>query len=97
MLSSRPLYRVYDMLDEKWSDWEKRFAWYPRRLPFAEEHETHVAGMTVNHRVEGHRWIWMKHYYRRHRMHNLGMTAAGGIVYQEDYAFDLFDIMRKAE
>ena len=96
MLSSRPLHRVYDMLDEKWSDWEKRFAWYPRRLPFAEEHVTHVGGMTVNHRVEGHRWIWMKHYYRRHRMHNLGMTAAGGIVYQEDYAFDLFDIVRKA-
>ena len=97
-LSSIPYVgRVYDMLDAKWSDWEKRFAWYPCRIPVTEYRATDIGNITVNHsEVLGHRWVWLRHYYHRHRMHVLGMTANGGVVWQDDYAFDLFDIVRKA-
>ena len=99
MLNSIPyVNRVYDMFDAKWSDWEKRFAWYPRRIPVIEHRSKDIGNITVNHMSElGHRWVWLRHYYYRHRMDVLGMTVTGGIVYQDDYAFDLFDIVRKAQ
>lgn len=98
-VSSIPRYnRLLSAIDGEWSDWQEQFAWYPRKLKIT-EYETVPFGQaaTLSYRKDTvYRWIWLKKYWRRSRLEHTFIDTHGYMVYDEDYAFDLLDIIRKS-
>lgn len=79
----------------EWSDWQQRFAWLPKRLMLRESRLVSQEGVTFGWRGDARpKWIWLRQYWQRSRV-ELFVTAQGKLVYDHDYALDLFDIVRK--
>lgn len=97
-LRSRPFSHFFQLLDSEWTDWQEKFAWYPRRLKIGVYHTQpygNVATITTYENL-GYRWIWMKKYWHRQRYERMATSSVGGRVIEDDYAFDLFEIVQKS-
>lgn len=96
-LSSIPYsIRVWRGDRPQWGEWEERFAWYPQRIALSEDQLHDVGQITICNRVDaGHRWVWLKKYWQRQRLHQLAMIRDGKMVYEIDYAFDMYDLLTK--
>ena len=110
-LHNIPFFRVIDVVDGKWTDWQEKFAWWPRKLTI-QEYETQLKfeilvvkkpyfcvrlgiGGKVSYRKDPvYRWVWLRRYWRRSRLQLSYIDCI--LLCEDDYAFDLTDIVKKS-
>ena len=95
-LHNIPFFRVIDVIDGKWTDWQEQFAWWPRKLTI-QEYEIHRLGIggKVSYRKDPvYRWVWLRRYWRRSRLQLSYIDCI--LLCEDDYAFDLTDIVKKS-
>lgn len=79
------------MTSTHWSPWSEHYAFLPTRLRVTEWVRTN------NLEIQGEthtRWIWLKRYYKRQKL-AIYMTIDGAVT-DTEYAFDLFEILKKS-
>ena len=76
-----------------WSKWEKVFAWLPMKLCII-EHDT--IGSIEYAKDPVYRWMWFESYWVRERTCILTYSRNDAYYVEYDYAFDLFDLLRKS-
>lgn len=76
-----------------WTTWNKKFAYWPTKLVLYET--VSFNGFSFRH-YTGVKWIWLKEYWHRKRR-AIYLQSGNTPVYEHDYAFDLFDFIRKPD
>lgn len=81
-----------------WSDWQEQFAWWPRliRIQEYETQQLNLGGTISYSKDPVYRWVWLKRYWQRNRLHHSYIDKYGTLIYDQDYAFDLFELVQKS-
>jgi hypothetical protein len=75
---------VVSINNPTWSEWERVFAWLPIKLWIRDEDQIQS------------RWLWLRSYWVRERTCILTYSRNDAYYVEYDYAFDLFDLLRKS-